>query len=227
MKRIFLLFGFLALASAVGAQTTLEQCRQWACERYPEILRYQLIDQSARYDLSNAARAWLPRFSLSGQATWQNEVPEFPESFSGILDQLGEDFQGLRKDQYKVGLELTQTLWDGGASHAARQVVQADADARRRETEVSLYAVQQRVDDLYFGILLLEETLRQTDQTIVLLDSNLAKVRSLLDNGVAMPSDVDALQAERLSVGQQRLQIEASRASYRRMLAAVHRSALA
>ena len=78
MKRIFLLFGFLALASAVGAQTTLEQCRQWACERYPEILRYQLIDQSARYDLSNAARAWLPRFSLSGQATWQNEVPEFP-----------------------------------------------------------------------------------------------------------------------------------------------------
>lgn len=218
MKRIFLLFGFLALASAVGAQTTLEQCRQWACERYPEILRYQLIDQSARYDLSNAARAWLPRFSLSGQATWQNEVPEFPESFSGILDQLGEDFQGLRKDQYKVGLELTQTLWDGGTSHAARQVVQADADARRRETEVSLYAVQQRVDDLYFGILLLEETLRQTDQTIVLLDSNLAKVRSLLDNGVAMPSDVDALQAERLSVGQQRLQIEASRASYRRML---------
>ena len=78
--------------------------------------------------------------------------------------------------------------------------------------------MQQRVDDLYFGILLLEETLRQIDQTIVLLDSNLAKERSLLDNGAAMPSDVDALQAERLSVGQQRLQIEASRASYRRML---------
>lgn len=218
MKR-WVVIGLLGVLIGVPSWAqTLEACQQLACDHYPEIRQYDLIRQSKQYDLSNAARSWLPQVSFSAQATWQNRVPEFPSALSGMLDQAGVSLRGLDKDQYKVALEVNQTIWDGGQSQADRRVIEATADEHRQATEVDLYAVKGRVNDLYFGILLLEERLGQTDLTIALLQSNLDKVRSLVTNGVAMQTDADAVEAELLSVQQQRVQIEASRESYRRML---------
>lgn len=218
MKR-WVVIGLLGVLIGVPSWAqTLEECQQLACDHYPEIRQYDLIRQSEQYDLSNAARNWLPQVSFSAQATWQNRVPEFPSALSGMLDLAGVSLRGLDKDQYKVALEVNQTIWDGGQSQADRRVIEATADEHRQATEVDLYAVKGRVNDLYFGILLLEERLGQTDLTIALLQSNLDKVRSLVTNGVAMQTDADAVEAELLSVQQQRVQIEASRESYRRML---------
>lgn len=218
MKR-WVVIGLLGVLIGVPSWAqTLEACQQLACDHYPEIRQYDLIRQSKQYDLSNAARSWLPQVSFSAQATWQNRVLEFPSALSGMLDQAGVSLRGLDKDQYKVALEVNQTIWDGGQSQADRRVIEATADEHRQATEVDLYAVKGRVNDLYFGILLLEERLGQTDLTIALLQSNLDKVRSLVTNGVAMQTDADAVEAELLSVQQQRVQIEASRESYRRML---------
>ena len=218
MKR-WVVIGLLGVLIGVPSWAqTLEACQQLACDHYPEIRQDDLIRQSKQYDLSNAARSWLPQVSFSAQATWQNRVPEFPSALSGMLDQAGVSLRGLDKDQYKVALEVNQTIWDGGQSQADRRVIEATADEHRQATEVDLYAVKGRVNDLYFGILLLEERLGQTDLTIALLQSNLDKVRSLVTNGVAMQTDADAVEAELLSVQQQRVQIEASRESYRRML---------
>ena len=219
MMKHWVVIGLLGVLIGVPSWAqTLEECQQLACDHYPEIRQYDLIRQSEQYDLSNAARSWLPQVSFSAQATWQNRVPEFPSALSGMLDQAGVSLRGLDKDQYKVALEVNQTIWDGGQSQADRRVIEATADEHRQATEVDLYAVKGRVNDLYFGILLLEERLGQTDLTIALLQSNLDKVRSLVTNGVAMQTDADAVEAELLSIQQQRVQIEASRASYRRML---------
>lgn len=218
MKR-WVVIGLLGVLIGVPSWAqTLEECQQLACDHYPVIRQYDLIRQSEQYDLSNAARSWLPQISFLAQATWQNRVPEFPSALSGMLDQAGVSLRGLDKNQYKVALEVNQTIWDGGQSQADRRVIEATADEHRQATEVDLYAVKGRVNDLYFGILLLEERLGQTDLTIALLQSNLDKVRSLVTNGVAMQTDADAVEAELLSVQQQRVQIEASRESYRRML---------
>ncbi len=217
MKRMFILLTMLFMIE-LGQAQTLDECRRLACEHYPEIRQYELIRQTEQYDLSNAARAWLPQFSFSAQATWQNEVPEFPASLSGLLSQMDLSLKGLDKEQYKMALEMNQTLWDGGKSRADRRLSEAAAGEQRRTTEVDLYAVEGRVDDLYFGILLLDEQLEQVGLTITLLQNNWEKMRSLVDNGVAMQTDADAIEAELLSVGQQRVQIEASRDSYRRML---------
>lgn len=83
---------------------------------------------------------------------------------------------------------------------------------------MDLYALQGRVDNLFFGILLLDERIAQTQLTLDLLRSNLEKVRALQRNGVAMQSDADAVEAELLTVNQQLTQVAASRDSYRRML---------
>ena len=218
MKRIILSILFAGFSASVFAQMTLETCQELAREHYPEVKQYDLIRLTEQYDLSNAERAWLPKLSLSAQATWQNEVPEFPEALSGMLSQAGVTIPGLKKDQYKVGLELNQTIWDGGKSNADKRLARTEAAEQRAMTDVDLYTLKKRVNELYFGILLLEEKLSQTYRTIALLESNLDKMRSLVTNGTALASDVDAVEAELLTARQRATQIEASRTSYRKML---------
>ena len=179
---------------------TLDECRRLAREHYPEIRQYDLVRRTEEYTLSNARRAWLPQLSLAAQATWQTEVPSFPNALAGMLAQQGIDMPGMNKDQYKAALELNQTLWDGGKSEADKRIARAEAAEQARSADVDLYALQGRVDNLFFGILLLDERIAQTRLTLDLLRSNLEKVRALQRNGVAMQSDADAVEAELLTV---------------------------
>lgn len=218
MKRIALLCGCLLAGLSAGAQVTLDECRRLAREHYPEIRQYDLVRRTEEYTLSNARRAWLPQLSIAAQATWQTEVPSFPNALAGMLVQQGIDMPGMNKDQYKAALELNQTLWDGGKSEADKRIARAEAAEQARSADVDLYALQGRVDNLFFGILLLDERIVQTRLTLDLLRSNLEKVRALQRNGVAMQSDADAVEAELLTVNQQLTQVTASRDSYRRML---------
>ena len=218
MKRIALLCGCLLAGLSAGAQVTLDECRRLAHKHYPEIRQYDLVRRTEEYTLSNARRAWLPQLSLAAQATWQTEVPSFPNALAGMLAQQGIDMPGMNKDQYIAALELNQTLWDGGKSEADKRIARAEAAEQARSADVDLYALQGRVDNLFFGILLLDERIAQTRLTLDLLRSNLEKVRALQRNGVAMQSDADAVEAELLTVNQQLTQVTASRDSYRRML---------
>ena len=217
MKRIALMLLAAASMTTLHGQT-LDECRRLAREHYPEIRQYDLITLTEQYDLSNAARAWIPQVTLSGQASWQSDTPTFPGALGEILASRGMQMEGIRQEQYRAAIDVSQTIWDGGHTRAAKEMARAEAAEERQRTEVDLYALQSRVDDLYFGILLLDERLTQTTAQISLLESNLARMRSCVANGLATQSDANAIEAELLTVRQTREQIEASRASYGRML---------
>lgn len=217
MKHICLLCGMMWLTVSAFAQS-LDECRRLAREHYPEIRLYDLITQTEQYNLSNAAKAWIPQITISGQATYQSAAPTYPEAFSSMMQTNGIHMTGVQKDQYKVAVDVSQHIWDGGKSKADRALAEAEAEELRRKTDVSLYDIQSRVDNIYFGILLLDERKAQTEALIALLESNLARMRTYYKNGVAMQADVDILEAELLTARQTLGQVESSRSSYRRML---------
>lgn len=217
MRRILTLI-ILSGVMISGRAQTLEQCRSLAREHYPEIKQYDLVTKTEQYNLSNAARAWIPQVVFSGQATYQSATPTYPEVFQQMLTANGIDMAGIRRDQYKVALDIQQNIWDGGLSKANKVIAEAEAAEQRSRLDVSLYDLQSRVDNLYFGILLLDERMAQTEAMIGVLDGNLKRMRTYYNNGVAMQADVDAIEAELLTAQQTLGQIESSRASYRRML---------
>lgn len=217
MKR-FLLTLFAVICTATSSGQSLDECRRLACERYPDIRQYNLISQTEQYNLSNAARAWIPQVVVSGQATYQSATPTYPDAFKSILQANGVEMAGIRKDQYKVAIDVSQHIWDGGRSKANKAIAEAEAAEQRSRVDVSLYDLQSRVDNLYFGILLLDERVAQTEALIAVLDSNLSRMRVYYNNGVARQVDVDAVEAELLTARQTLGQVESSRASFRRML---------
>ena len=217
MKQFFLTL-FAVVCTAASSGQSLEECRHLAREHYPEIRQYDLIAQTEQYNLSNAARAWIPQVALSGQASYQSATPTYPEAFKTILQANGIEMAGIRRDQYKVSIDVSQHIWDGGKSKADKAIAEAEAEEQRSRVDVSLYDLQSRVDNLYFGILLLDERKAQTEALIEVLASNLARLQTYYKNGVAMQADVDAVEAELLTARQSLGQVESSRASYRRML---------
>lgn len=214
---ILLLLGFLAPVLA-DAQITVEDCVSKAQDNYPLIKKYGLLDATADVDLSEINQSWLPRIGVYGQATVQNNVPSFPDALSGVLEQMGQSIKGLGKVQYKVGVDMSQTLWDGGLSAARREVARKQEAVKQRSLDVEMYAVRQRVESIYFAILLAEEYAAQSEVTRNLLDQNLERLRSMQRNGVAMQSDVDMLEAQLLTVTQGLTQTRSGIDGYRRVL---------
>ena len=201
-----------------AADVTVEQCVALAQENYPLIQKYDLLRQSRQIDLSDINKSWLPQIGIYAQGTVQNAVPSFPDALSNVLDQMGTDMKGLGKLQYKVGVDLNQTIWDGGSSKASRTIAESENAQQEAALDVELYAVREREENLFFGIMLVEEQIKQAELTLTLLESNLAMLRSMKTNGTATQSDVDMVEAQFLTVQQQITQARSISDSNRRLL---------
>ena len=216
------LYVILALSLLTGiplsAQVTLEECVKLAQDNYPLIRKYNLLEQTKDVNLSDIHKSWLPQINVYGQGTVQNETPSFPESLTELISQTGTSISGLNEWQYKIGVDLSQNIWDGGASKSQRRMERAEDTERKAALDVQLYAIRQRVEDLYFGILLIEEQAEQTRAMHSLLQSNLDKLQAMLDNGTALQSDVDMVEAQCLGTAQQLTQAESTAKSYRKVL---------
>lgn len=219
MIRLVLVGAFIFWASGVThSQITLQECVDLARDNYPLIEKYDLLNRTRTIDLSDVNKSWLPQINVYGQGTAQNVVPSFPSALSDVLDKLGSDMEGLGKLQYRVGVDVNQTIWDGGVSKSRREIVRAEDAERRAALEVQLYAVRERVENLYFGILLMDEQIKQTQIMRELLKSNLDQLESMKANGTAMQSDVDMVEAQYIITAQQLVQYRTDCESFRRML---------
>ncbi len=225
MKRLQIILIGLCMVMSVSASVTLDSCRAWAHANYPAIRQYALIQQSAEYSVSNAARAWIPRVVLSAQATYQSETANMSDvwnamGLSDILSNWGKDIPDMymRPLQGKVQVDVHQTIWDGGKAAADKYIAEADRSKQEAQIDVEFYQLDSRVLNVYFGILLLNEQLHQLQRTDTLLRSNLARTRTLYENSIVLASDVDAVEVEVLSLQQKQEQLYYSLTAYREML---------
>jgi len=218
MKRITLLAIAALVLLCAHAQLTIEQCQRLARENYPLIRQYGLIDQSSKFTLDNLKHSWLPQVNLSAQATYQNETPSFPDQMKAMLAASGLDMKGLAKDQYRVQLDVNQKIYDGGKASSERAITQAQDVEQKAQTDVDLYSLNKRVNDLYFGALLMDESIKQTEMTLEMLNGNLDKLRAHVRGGIATSADESQLRAEILTVEQSKTTMEWNRQAFIHML---------
>ena len=219
MKQTLTFFLLLLTMAIPGyADVTLDYCLKRAEENYPDIKKYGLLKSTSELSLEEINRGWWPRLGLSAQANLQNIVPAFPDILQNMLAQNGFELKGMGKLQYKVAAELNQTIWDGGASKAQRAIEHASLAESKAALDVELYAIRSQVENIYFGILLIQEQMKQTESTIELLSSNLQKLESMVRNGTAMQSDADMIEAQCLTLNQSIAEARNAMKGYRDVL---------
>ena len=188
MKQAIFSLVFLLAATWAHAQLTLDECQRGAQANYPLVRQYGLIEKAREYDLSNAGKGYLPQFSLSGKATYQSDITELPVEIPGV------NIKTAPKDQYQVMLELQQTIWDGGDIRNRKRLTRAASDVDMEKQHIDMYALNDRINQLFFGILLLDEQLKQNQ----LLQDDLGRTHTK----------------------QRRIELETSRQAYINMLSA-------
>jgi outer membrane efflux protein len=217
MKKIMISLALIILSSGSWAQT-LEECQQAAEKNYPLIKQYGLIAKTTQLTVKNIQKGWLPQVTASAQATYQSAVTAWPESMQSMYQQMGLNMKGLSKDQYKIGIDLQQTIYDGGAISSQRNIAQQEGKVQEAQTETNLYQVRRRVNEMYFSLLLLNEQIQLNEDVQALLQSSEKKLSAMVKGGTAATSDLDNVRAERLSVEQQNENLKQQKLMLQRML---------
>lgn len=217
MKRKIFAGGLLLFALVGQAQITIEECYRKAQENYPLIKQYDLIEKTKEYNLANASRGYLPQVMLSAKATYQSDVTKMPFDLAQLGMQ-GIKIPTLSKDQYGVTLEINQTIWDGGEISSQRAIARTGSAVEEKKVEVNIYSINDRVNRIYFGILLTDARIEQNRLLKKELQRNYDRVYSCMLGGIANSSDLDAVRVDQLKAEQNEAVLLCTKQAYVEML---------
>ena len=211
------LMGFLSLgALGAGAQgtgnITIDEAYQLARTNYPLIRQQDLIKKTGMYTVENAGKGYLPALSFYGQATYQSDVTALPFKAPGII------IPHYSKDQYKLYGEVDQLVYDGGLIKNQKQTAEANEEIQQQNLNVQLYALNDRINQLFFGAILLDEQIKQNELLKADIQNGIDKEQALVDAGTAYRSNVDELMARFLQADQTKVELSATKKAYLDML---------
>ena len=203
---------------AMAQAQTLEECQRAAEQNFPLIRQYGLIEKTTDLNVANIQKGWLPQVSASAQATLQSDVPAFPDEFQKLYQQMGITMEGLERDQYRVGIDVQQTVYDGGNIKSQKEIARRQGELYSRQNEVTMYNVRRRVNEMYFSLLLIDEQIQLNADLQTVLEGNEKKLAAMLKGGTASESDWQNVKAERLNVVQKMTGLKSQRTALVRML---------
>lgn len=215
MRKLISAVTLLLLSQLVFSQQTvsIQQCYQLALKNHPLSGQNELYEKAAGiqdeiYSLNN-----LPGMNLSGQATYQSSVTELPIKLPGI------SIPEIRQDQFKVSVDVNQVLYGGGLTELQRKLEKDILQINKQGTEAELYKLKEKINQVFFGILLADNTLEILKLNTAELDARLKKLESGVRNGAILPYNASVLKAEILKVEQKRIEIISQRKAFILMLA--------
>jgi outer membrane protein TolC len=211
LKTTVALFILISYGSLPAQVLTIDSCYEKAKRNYPLIKQYDLIEKSAEYSISNASKSYLPQFSATAIAGYI--IKGLPSMLPAAAETSEDKFQFIGIGQ------LNQTIWDGGATHSQKEIIKAGAEAEKAEVDVALHSIHERVNQLFFGILLMDEQLQLLNILTDNLNRNLKATKLSNENGIVYSSDVDEVKVELLKVEQRAVEIRFVREGYIDMLA--------
>jgi outer membrane protein TolC len=214
--RIVTYFIMLTLFSPMHVllgQVSLESCQSMARENYPLIRQYELIEKSKGYTLSNANKMYLPQLDVTIIGGAISGLPSF--SPAGTESSSSVDLNVISI------LQINQTIWDGGITKAKKAVIEANSEMEKARLAVSLYALQDRVNNLYFAVLLIDEQIEQLEILTTTLFRNKKRIEIAVENGTAYKSDIDEIQVEIINTAQKSDELRANRKAYIHVLSAM------
>ncbi len=208
MKRWFLLV-MIFFANQISAQTinqlTLTQAYDLAQKNYPVIKQKDLVRQTENLTIENLRKGYLPQASVSGQATYQSDVTGIDISVPGI------NIQSPSKDQYKLLADINQVVYDGGVIKQQEKAIQLNSEVEEQKLEVELYKLKDRINQIYLGVLFLDEQIKQADLNKQDVQVGIKQVEAQVNNGVAFKSNLNVLKAQLLQTDQRVIELRASR----------------
>jgi outer membrane protein TolC len=204
IKKILLLTaltGWFALSYGQDSTLTLDYCLGKAQANHPLFNQYELLANSSNLKIQNLNKNYLPDMNINGDAHYQSDVTEVPTVFAAMAS------EPLDKDQYKLSLDMSQVIWDGGQTKRSKDVEAIDDEINRENVAISIYQLKEKVIAAYFNIISLQESLGLLEITRQNLQGRYNDVASGVKNGMVLSSNAEIIKAEILKLDQREIEI--------------------
>ncbi len=187
---------------------TLDSCQVLARMNYPLIRQFDLIRQTASLQADNASKGKLPQLNLSAQVSYQSDVTSVPLTLPNV------DIPSPSKDQYNLYAEANQSINEWYTTKNRIALLDANARVDQQKNEVELYQLRNRINQLYFGILIYNAQLEQVELLRKDIQTGINKTQAAVANGTAIKSHVTQLQAELLKADQRAVELAAGKQAF-------------
>ena len=195
---------------------TLDFCYRQAEKNYPLSRQLDMMGNSSILKVKNLNKNYLPQININGSASLQSDVTQVAIVLPKGLPEIS--MPTLSKDWYKLTLDVNQVIYDGHVTYYQKQVEDFNLKSDRKGVEIELYKLKDRINQIYFGIILLQ-------QNEVLLKSNrerigvkLKETESAIRNGSSLEMNGSMRQAELVRIDQQLTETRIDRTAYYQML---------
>lgn len=197
------------LAGNLTAQQRLDLqlCQQLARENAPRLGDAELIRQMGELKLDQAGISWFPSLDLNGKATYQSDVVEL--ALGDLPFELS--MPEVPHDQYGVNLDVKQNIYDGGMSGKRKSYEEALTAADLQQVEVDLYGLKGKVNAYYFPVLILQENYRNLEIHMENLEAREESVRTAVENGAVLESELKVILVEKLKNHQRMLEVNSQK----------------
>ena len=201
MKQILITLFILVIFQANAQQiVSLEDCYALANKNYPLSKQTVLLQQKSVYEIDALNKGKLPKIDMNAQATYQSDVTGLPISMQNVTP--------LNKDQYRATLDVNQLLYNGGMIDANAKFKAVQTKTQQQQVEVNLYQIKNKINQLYFSVLLLQERKAILISKQEQLISKIKEVKTGVKFGAILPASEQVLEAENLKLQQQLTEIQ-------------------
>jgi outer membrane protein TolC len=195
-------------AAGVCSQSfSLSMAESRGRERYPLTRQKLLTDESTQLNLRNLNRNFLPQVTFNAQGSYQSDVTEIKIPNAPFM------VEPLSKDQYKVNVDISQTIYDGGINKNQKQLVSLKAAAETGQTDLELIRLKEKIDLTYCNILFADAMIGQMNVVMSDLTLGISKVEAKIKEGTAFRSSLNMLKAEALKTEQKSIEWMANRSA--------------
>ena len=204
MKNISLLFLYIIIISALGAQEyDISECIKIALDRKGTLVSASLDVESANQGVLGSYSGVLPSLSLSTSGG----KTKYPVQESIIPDLVNLEIDTITSGEssyMSAGLSINQTIYNGGRSVNAIKQARINLDIaklRQRNTKIE---VIQNVTRAYYGLLQAQQLLEVAEKNLILSEKQVDLVQKQFDLGAVRKTD---LLKGKVSMGQAKVEL--------------------
>lgn len=212
---ITMLILFNTVTATLYAQNnpvTLKECYKIAYENHPNSKQKDYYKSISSLKLENIGVNFLPQISLRGQATYQSDVTELVVNNPLFQPPV------INKDQYRITMDVRQLIYDGSNTSSLKNTETKQVLVDEQKVEVDLFSLKQRINDLYFSVLLFQQRMRVNQLLINDLKSRIAETESRVKNELNLPANLYILQAQLIQTEQEMENLNTDREASLKML---------
>ena len=214
MKHLLFFLAVIAPFSGFAGDTlTVRQCRDLAVQQSPLQQKKLYAESISALQLRTVQSNSLPRIQVGAQASWQSDVFGLPFSLPGS------DFPVIPKDQYRLSVDVAQRIWDGGSDQYLRRQHEVERTLAAAQTDVDIFQLRDVVTDLFFGALLLQESMEVLATAKSDLQNRLKQAEAAVAEGAALRTTADQVKIQILKTEQQIAAAHADRQALLEVLA--------